>query len=496
MAELELLIAPYGLNEQGEANVPNPTQQKVLDWVDQVRKQKPKTSSEGIPVLYLQGGVGSGKTRGILAPVTEMLFEIPGLRILWGRQDFKDLKLSAMETFFEVMPLELVGQKSEQYHWYDIKQPKGKTSRIYFNGLKDLGGLGSQEFAIIVVTEAHEISEKAYRTLKQRVRQAHMPTMILMEGNPPNKDHWLCKLIDPKNKLHDRDIEMWEVSTYENWKNLPTPYRNSLENMPQSWKNKYLYGHFGFTPDGSPFYEGFDERFHKRELQWMSARPIIRSWDYGFRHPACSFHQIDAKGRWVVIREVMGTDITIDKFGQYIKTMCTEWYPGFTNYDDVGDPAGTQKSDKSEKTSVEILNSMGIFPHSKGSTYRERKEIIERKLSTLIDSLPALIVDQTCLVIVDGFLGGYHYPVRKEGQAFNPNRFEIPFQDGYYEHLMNTLEYFAVNFFTGAETKEEPANITYKVVGPTKDVHYNIEEDERTNHGRYRRASQGVIVEG
>lgn len=486
LTELNLMLAPYGKDTNNNPHLPNPTQQRVLDWVDRVRAgNHPRP---GIPVLYLQGGVGSGKTRALLAPTLEELTQVNGIRILWGRQDFNDLKLSAMETFFEVLPDEIVEKKNEAYHWCDVAQPEGGKGRIYFSGLKDLSGLGSQEYGLIIVTEVHEISLKAYRTIKQRARQSNMPTMILMEGNPPNKGHWIESLTTPTHPEFDPDIEMWKVDTRENWENLPKAYRYSLDQMPKSWKSKYLRGDFGFTPDGDPFYQGFREALHKRSLSYNTQRPLMRSWDYGYHHPACSIHQIDVKGRWLVLKEVMGTDVTIDRFGDYVKTLCNEWFPNAT-WLDYGDPAGNQKTDKSEKTSVEILASMGVFVTSKSSTYRERKEIVERKLATLIDGLPALLVDEGCRTIVDGFLGGYHYPVRKENQAFNPALFEVPFRDGYYEHLMNTMEYFAVNTFTGAETKDDIGEMTYKVIGPMKDVKWDWDE-ETTNYNVYKQATR------
>ena len=190
-----------------------------------------------------------------------MLTQIAGIRILWGRCDFKDLKKSVMDKFFEVLPLELVARSDKQYHIYDIHTPDG-VSKVYFDGLKDLTGLGSQEFAIVVITEAHEISEHIYRALKRRCRQEQKPIMILMEGEPPNEMHWLANIVDPENESYDPDITKWEISTYENWENLPLPYRGSLERMPESWKKKYLYGHTGYIPEGKPFYQGYKEHIH------------------------------------------------------------------------------------------------------------------------------------------------------------------------------------------------------------------------------------------
>src|SRR3990167_4528393 len=279
MATADLLIAPYGLTD-GQANLPNPTQGKVLEWMDNC-KGMPVDTQDHIPVLYLQGGVGSGKTRALLAPVIELLTQIAGIRILWGRNDFKDLKLSVMDTFFNVMPSVLFKARNQQYHFYDIIQHKNGVGRIYFNGLKDLGGFGSQEFGIIVITEAHEITEQVYRTLKRRCRQTGVPCMILMESEPPNAAHWLEQVTSPENENFDPDITKWELSTYENWNNLMPAYRGSLESMPLAARRKYILGKSGFSVAGKPFYSGFDYQFNTGEFDYLEDRELLIGWDFG-----------------------------------------------------------------------------------------------------------------------------------------------------------------------------------------------------------------------
>lgn len=447
----ELQIAPFGMR-QGQVNLPNPTQQKVLEWVDAQRVNK---TTDSIPVLYIQGGVGSGKSRAILAVVDELLTQVSRLRVLWGRWDFKDIKLSIMDKFFEIMPPELIINKSEQYHWYDIMQDGGKHSRIYFNGLKDISGLGSQEFGIIVVTEVHEITEQVYRALKRRCRQEGVPNMILLEGEAPNEDHWLSRLTDPNNEDCDSDIEKWELSTYENWDNLPLAYRGSLEKMPEAWKRKYLFGKCGFIPDGTPYYTGFKEFLHSTQLEYVPGKPLIIGLDFGFHHPAAIISQIDQYDRWCWLREIMGTDITIHNFADKLLKDINFYYPG-AECVYYGDPACHQVNDKSEQTSYQICQSKGIQVYTRQSTYRQRKEIIELKLSTIINGKPSILIDNRfCRTAVDGFLGGYHYPMHKPGQQVN-DKFEIPYRDGFYEHIINAGEYIAVNLFSPVTNKHFP----------------------------------------
>lgn len=437
-------FAPYGVDDEGMAYLPNPTQERILEWVDNVRSGKYQKS--GIPVLCLIGGVGSGKTRGIMAPVCEMLMEIDALRVLWGRQDFKDLKLSVMDKFFEILPDGVTAGKSEQYHWYDIKTENRGRSRIYFNGLKDLSGFGSQEFGVIVITEAHETSEMAYRTLKRRCRQAGVPVMILIESEPPNEDHWLMRLTNEASDEYDPDIEVWNLSTYENWENLPEAYRQSLESMPKAWQRKYLYGKAGFIPDGRPFYEGFREEVHTGEFTYNKYKPILVGWDFGFHHPAITCHQHGDNGRFYTLRELLGNEITIDRFCDQVKGFLRYYFPDIESFDHYGDPACLQKNDKSEKTSWDVCKSHGFDIKCRQSTYRTRKEIIDAKLSKLVNGKPSWSVDKSCKVLIDGLLGGYHYPERKPGQQ-NSESFEVPFRDGYYEHIVNSAEYVMINLF-------------------------------------------------
>ena len=398
-----------------------------------------------------------------------------------GRKNFSDLRDTTIKTFFDICPRELIKSYNKSEHRLTFVN----GSVILFRELKDMAGMGSLELGWFYIDEAEQVLEEIFTYLKGRLSKIDCGKPSgWMTSNPPNKDHWMYKTFEEQYK-DDIEYQVVHASTYENEEYLPEGYIADLEKLPESWRKKYLEGQYGFTPDGDPFYSGYIESFHRRKIQFNPNRPIIRTWDYGYWHPAVTFHQIDAKGRWLILREDMGEKMTIEAYGQYIKTMCKEWFPDAEFSDiDYGDPAGNQKSDKSEKTSVEILASIGIYVASQPSTYRDRKEIIERRLTTIIDGLPALMVDADCGIINDGFLGGYHYPVRKQGQAFDPKVFEVPYKDGYYDHLMNTIEYFAVNHFTGAESKEDKSIVIVKTAGDLKDIRIEV-DDEESNRARY-----------
>ena len=199
---------------------------------------------------------------------------------------------------------------------------------------------------------------------------------------------------------------------------------------------------------GKPFYDGYHIEAHRRkDLKLNKDLPIIRGWDFGYHHPGIVFAQLQ-RDRLVVYREYMGSDITLRKFRDEVIIMSAEiirtgeLQDGCREFIDYGDPAGNQKSDKDDLTSVEILSEKDIQLTSIFSTYQMRKAIIEDKLHTYDQNIPMLIVDEKCVIIDEGFQGGYHYP-EKILKAYPEN----PEKDGWYEHLFNALEYICVNIF-------------------------------------------------
>jgi hypothetical protein len=213
---------------------------------------------------------------------------------------------------------------------------------------------------------------------------------------------------------------------------------------------------------GDPFYRGFSRALHLRKMNISRERPLVPSWDYGFNHPNCSLHQMSAEGIWIIVDNIFGENQTIDEFGEYVKSYLNSVWPGYVfKGRGYGDPAGKQSSDKSRKSSEQILNELGFTVTSIPSNlpytnYAARKTIIEKKLRTLIGGIPSLVVNDVPgnMIIVEGFEGGYRFPdANKYGGVA-----EKPVEDGFFEHPMNTIEYYAVNTFRPVERSRAEEN--------------------------------------
>ncbi len=211
---------------------------------------------------------------------------------------------------------------------------------------------------------------------------------------------------------------------------------------------------------GDPFYQGFSRAFHLRQIKPNINKELVLSWDYGFRHPNCCINQITTEGIWVIVDNIFGENQTIDEFAEYVTEYLNQNYSGFQyRYKGFGDPAGRQSSDKSRRSSEQILNDMGfkvesIASNSAHSSYAARKAIIEKRLRTLIGGSPSLVINDVPnnQIIVEGFEGGYRYPDANKYGGIS----EKPVDDGWFEHPFNALEYFAINMFKPVEQKPRP----------------------------------------
>jgi hypothetical protein len=186
-------------------------------------------------------------------------------------------------------------------------------------------------------------------------------------------------------------------------------------------------------------FRNFGEQ-HKTELDWLQGVRIIRSWDFGYHCPACLFLQIDADGRVLVLHEVVGSADLLTDFAKRVQEAGRERFPR-AEFEDICDPAGSQKSDKSTRTSIEILNTLGIYPYFDRSGILDGIELIRLKLAPveMPDEFgqislggPGLLIDRRCLHLIAAFEGGYRY-AKPEA--------EMPHQEHPYEDVMDCLRY-------------------------------------------------------
>lgn len=210
----------------------------------------------------------------------------------------------------------------------------------------------------------------------------------------------------------------------------------------RGWNREYEIDYTSFA--GKPYFPEFNNyNIAKAPITYKSREMLYRGWDYGFHRPCALITKLNEIDQWCWVKAILGKDEGVRDFGIRVKRFCEATYPG-GQWIDADDIAGKQKSDKSDKTSREILNNLGIFPQSRKQEIREGGEIIRQKIAIRVDGQPGLLVDPRETNIIDGFNGGIHYPEPREGQ---PDK-EFYEKDGFYDHIFDAARYLGVEMFT------------------------------------------------
>jgi hypothetical protein len=187
---------------------------------------------------------------------------------------------------------------------------------------------------------------------------------------------------------------------------------------------------------GKRVFPEFMRELHVREIEPIVNETVWRGWDFGYTRPACVWFQIDKDDSLCILAEMLGHNTVIDRFASDVKKLSAKMFHGF-NFKDAGDPAVRAKSDKSKRTSADILRSMNIRIETRPSFVRDGINTIRTLLLPRPDGEPRLKVHPRNQLLISGFMGEY---LRNEDT-------DEPIKDGYMEHLFDALRYGVIIVF-------------------------------------------------
>ncbi|MHC4758229.1 MAG: phage terminase large subunit family protein [Planctomycetota bacterium] len=186
----------------------------------------------------------------------------------------------------------------------------------------------------------------------------------------------------------------------------------------------------------------FDPSLHVREVDYNPDLPLYRSLDFGFVNPfVCLFIQVDADGVVRVIDEYIRRRATVEIHAEQIKqrTPCSEENVAGT----YCDPAGAGRNDITGTSAVRVLRTRGILARYRRSGIVEGIELIRRAVRAG-DGNSHLVISPCCRRLIEA-MRCYHYP-----QTTGTRGSELPQKDGVYDHPIDALRYFFVNYNRGA----------------------------------------------
>jgi hypothetical protein len=190
-------------------------------------------------------------------------------------------------------------------------------------------------------------------------------------------------------------------------------------------------------------FDEFEPDIHVQPVDYDPNLPLYRALDFGFVNPfVCLWIQVDSDGIVRVIDEYVRSRATIDVHADEIKkrTPVHEEQVAAT----FCDPAGAGLNDVTGTSVVRELRTAGITAHSRRSNILEGIELIRRAIRSG-DSQSKLIISPKCPRLIEA-MECYHYP--PSGSAAN----ELPLKDGLYDHPIDALRYFFINYKKSPKT--------------------------------------------
>jgi len=384
------------------------------------------------PWSCLSGGLGSGKSTTAIEELKALALENAGFTYLIGRKTLPSLRDTTMKTFFARMEDGLIKKHDKTHNIVTLIN----NSEFIFRPLDDLEKMKSLEIGGFFIDEANEVGQDMFNTLQSRCRQkvkGKEPTMYrgILGLNPGEEDHWIPQLfLHVKPKGH----RMFASTTLDNLKNLPEGYVESLKAMyTPDMQQRMIYGMFGRVHKGKPVYAQFSRGSYIKPVEYDKSKPLIRTWDFGFNHPAIVWMQMHNM-QIRIIAEMMGNQIYLQDFikDDVLPYQMRLFGDQTIKPIDFCDPRGSDASDKG-KSSVQVLQEHGIYPAYRRTWIEEGIKDVKQCLDTKDKDTeePNLLVHPRCKNVIEGFRGGY---AREDGE-------EKPKKDGYFEHLMDCTRY-------------------------------------------------------
>lgn len=260
------------------------------------------------------GARGGGKSWALRRKIVLLAIEYPGISILLLRRSYAELRDNHLRPLLKEIGDICVYTDARKC--FEFQQ--GSRIRLgYLDSESDALQYQGQEYDIIAVDEATQISEYQFHTLKGCLRgTGDFPKRMYLTCNPGGVGHgWVKRLfVDRQYREGENaaDYRFIPASVYDNeilLKKNPD-YLDQLRSLPISLKDAWLNGRWE-SFEGQ-FFSEFDYDVHTVEPYPLPERvKKYCSIDYGLDMLAALFVAVDEKGNAVVYDEVHESNLIV-----------------------------------------------------------------------------------------------------------------------------------------------------------------------------------------
>lgn len=393
-------------------------------------------------VRVVVGPLGSGKSMGcIMEALRRSASQIPynGIRYTRGAlirntlQQLRQTVLVDVQTYLGSMVHYYVTDSTIQIR---SQMPDGSMLHsdwimIPLDSKEDIRRLLSMQLTFAWINELREVPVEVVSGVIGRL--GRYPSRIM--GGPSwygligDTNPW-----DEDSPYHERLVlnpqPGWELfhqpsgigPAAENVENLPPGYYQTLaQDHDLDWVSVHVESQWGTSNAGQAvFRKSFHAPTHVRELKPIinPYRPLMVALDFG-RTPSALICQPDTFGRLIVYQEVVTEGMgLIQMVQEHLKPALLQ--PQFSQAQVfiVGDPAGQHKSEHSEESAFDVLNSEGFAAYpAPTNNIDPRLTAVERLFLSTIVGEPAVQISRSgCPTLIQALGNKYRYRRKRDGK--------------------------------------------------------------------------------
>ena len=443
--------------------------------------------------LYCQGGVGSAKSIAFAAKCVQLSLSIPNNIGVIARRDFKLLYRSSWADIKACLK-RLVEREYLSAEWYAkdcySKKDQGDYSIITFPNGSLLYALQSKNFSeslgpsygFFWVDDAMESPEEFFigdntsAGLLSRLRLPHVhyhratyseqerphgSLHGMVSSNPPPYGHWLHKLFGDKPgsyTIGDDTITWMQTVTTDN-PFVGADYAKGLIAIQhkmghnENTTRRVIFGESIAAYKGIPVFPQFNHSVHVAPLKFRADLPLIRSWDFGFLHPAVVFSNLyrckHGTYHYFTLSEISDAfNLTVYALWKnHVEPHTKALYADASLIKDAGDSAGHRESSSNKDSRSDMKILMAEYNLSFRWRYMSLKPSLQYMRTMLQPrsackcGLPFILISNKCPTLIAALDGGYHFPKSRNGIVGDK-----PVEDRFFADIACAWRYGAENY--------------------------------------------------
>lgn len=389
----------------------NTAPEKVLRVVGKPSERQKQFFASRTRYTAYGGARGGGKSWALRRKLVGLCLRYAGIRCLLVRRSYAELKANHVRPLLSEYGELISYRESEKCLYF----PNGSTVSLgYCNSVRDCLRYQGQEYDVIAIDEATQLSEHQFSIFKACLRGVgDVPRRMYLTCNPGGVGHaWVKRLFLDREFRADEcpdDYRFISAQVYDNpvLMQADPDYVRQLESLPPKLRDAWLYGRWDvfegqFFPEFRPDLHVVANAAIPQKLRRFVAL------DYGFDMLAALLCGVDGDGNLYVLREVCESDRTLSEAAALVAKLCRGQAVEYA----VASPDLWNRRQDTGRSGFEIMQAtLGMPPMCAADNrrvpgWRVLREYLNTASDTpmlrigadchvLISSLPALLCDAT-----------------------------------------------------------------------------------------------------